>query len=100
MAYHWTDNAAEIEALAKQADAIEVAGCADYGDVIERCDGEPADFYSVYFHFTPKWDNDPNGLQGAMCIADRDTVGEARALAVVLGAQYLLPVNDYAGAGV
>lgn len=94
--YHWTEEATEIATLAKRADAIEIAGCTDDGDTTERVsDGDGADFWSVYFHFTPEWQGDPNGLAGAMCIADRDTLEEARAYAAELSALYSLPVGEY-----
>lgn len=97
--YHWTDDAAEIAELGAKADAIEVAGCRDLGDGAERCDGEPgADMWSVYFHFSPEWSNDPNELLGALCIADRDSVQEARDFAAGLAALWGIPVHDYAGA--
>ena len=70
--YHWTEESAEIEVLAKQADAIEIAGCTDDGDITERVsDGVGADFWSVYFHFTPEWPADPNGLAAAKALAEK-----------------------------
>lgn len=94
--YHWTEESAEIEALAKQADAIEIAGCTDDGDSTERVsNGEGAHFWSVYFHFTPEWPHDPNNLVGAMCIADRDTLEQARAYAAELSAAHGLSVKEF-----
>lgn len=96
--YHWTEESAEIERLGAMADAVEVAGCRSLDGVdIERCDSEQADLFSVYFHFTPEWENDPNDLAGAMCVADRNTLEEARAFAANLAARFGLPVNDFAG---
>lgn len=94
--YNWTETAAEIAKLAVGADAIELAGCRDVGDFVERCDNEQADFFSVYFHFSPEWENDPNQMRGAMIIADRDTLAEARAFADEQAARWSLPVNDFA----
>lgn len=94
--YDWTEEGAEIARLASQADAIEIAGCTDDGDTTERVsDGVGADFWSVYFHFTPEWPADPNGLAGAMCIADRDTLEQARAYAAKLSAAHGLTVTEY-----
>ncbi|KPL67385.1 hypothetical protein SZ64_04260 [Erythrobacter sp. SG61-1L] len=93
MPYNWTEEEAEIARLGAIADAIEVAGCRDLGDGVERCDGEPGDMWSVYFHFTPEWANDPNELRGAMCIADRNTLKEAESYAAQLAARFTLPVN-------
>lgn len=94
--YHWTEDAAEIASLAPMADAIEVAGCVDAGDCVERCDGEESDMFSVYLHFTPEWPSDPNGLAGALCIADRNTLAEALAFAAELSAAYGLAINNFA----
>lgn len=96
MSYHWTEETADIAALGATADAIEVAGCRDLGDSIERCDGESADLFSVYFHFSPEWSADPNELRGALCIADRDQVDEARAFASELAQRFDLAIHDYA----
>ncbi|QZP06770.1 hypothetical protein [Caenibius sp. WL] len=96
MSYNWTETDGEIATLALTADALEIAGCRDLGDFTERCDGERADMFSVYFHFTPI---SPNDLQGAVCIADRDTLDEARALARELAERHELPVHDFARAG-
>lgn len=95
MAYHWTENADEIVTLAPLADALEIAPCRDLGDCVERCDGDSqdADMWSIYFHFTPIWKADPNDLQSAPCIADRDTREEAEAFAEELGAKLKLPIN-------
>lgn len=96
--FNWTDTAAEIAQLAASADAIELAGCREVADMVERCDDQAADFYSVYFHFTPEWDNDPNGMRGMMCVADRGTLAEARAFADEQAARWSLPINDFASA--
>lgn len=94
--YEWTEESAELARLASQADAIEIAGCTDDGDATERVsDGVGADFWSVYFHFTPEWPADPNELAGAMCIADRDTLEQARTYAAELSAAHGLPIGEY-----
>lgn len=96
MSYHWTETADEIASLGPKADALELAGCRDLGDAVERCDDEAANFYSVYFHFPHHWENDPNGLAGAICIADRDTLEDAKAYADELASRYGLKVNNFA----
>ena len=96
----WTETDDEIASLASKADAVEVAACIDEGSAIERtCSADPADLCSVYLHFTPEWTGDPNGLGGAICIADRDTLAQARAFALEVATRGRtggpLPVNDY-----
>lgn len=96
MSHHWTESADEIDSLAKRADAIEWSGCMISGGDVERCDnGESPDFFSVFLHFTPQWDRDPNALAGALCIADRDTMTDALAFADDLAKRYGLPIYDY-----
>ena len=95
-AYHWTESKAEIARLIGLADALEIAPCRDCGSgEIERCDGDKADLFSVYFHFTPDWDGDPNELAGALCIADRATLAEAQNFADALSQRSGLPINDF-----
>ena len=103
MSYAWTDDACEIDALLPLADAIEIAGCTDDGTNVERInDATMANFFAVYLHFTPGWDRDPTGAAGAICIADRDTLAEARqfagSLAMVARAATPLTINDFTGA--
>ncbi|WP_417615258.1 hypothetical protein [Parasphingorhabdus sp.] len=93
--HHWTDTAANIDRVARLADKIEIEACCDADGVIERCDPEQAELYSVYFHYAPH--GEPDALQGVECIADRGSEGEARALAVTLSAQFGLPVYGVAG---
>lgn len=100
MSYAWTDDACEIDALLPLADAIEIAGCIDDGTNVERInDATMANFFAVYLHFTPDWDRDPTG---AICIADRDTLAEARqfagSLAKAARAETPLTINDFTGA--
>ncbi|MES2903305.1 MAG: hypothetical protein V4696_03890 [Pseudomonadota bacterium] len=81
------------------ADALEIAGCVDLGDCVERVaemgersgervDDQPgATFWSVYI-----WREG----QGADCIADRSTAEEARAFAAKIAAERKLPIHDWA----
>jgi hypothetical protein len=99
MTYRWTDRATAIAEIARRSDGIEIAACRDLGEATERLDPhdpEPADFYSVYLHFDPEWDDDPNGLRGAVCIADRQTLREALDFAEDLAARWSLPVTNFA----
>lgn len=97
--YKWTDTDAEIARLAGYGpDGLELAGCREVGDGVERCDDEQADFYSAYFHFTPQPEADQSAHRGAFCIADRDTLDEARAFAEEQAARWSLPVNDFVSA--
>lgn len=74
MSYHW--DAEEIDWAG--VDALEIAGCADLGDAVERVeDADEADLFSVYVH---------RPGEGAECIADRDTLEAAVALAERLAA--------------
>lgn len=93
--HHWTEEAGELERLGHLADAIELAGCVDLGDAVERCDGGGADLWSVYFHFPAPPGPDPDALRGVLCIADRDTIKEARAYGQELAARFALPVHDF-----
>lgn len=96
ISYRWTTEEAEIAELGKTADAIEIAPCSDLGDSVERCDGGggPVHMWSVYYHFSPEWKDDPNELRGAFCIADRDTLEEAEAFARELSERFGgLPIN-------
>ncbi|WP_147395499.1 hypothetical protein [Altericroceibacterium spongiae] len=90
---NWTETDAELTYLGKLADAIEVAGCVQFDDCVERVDNKDAQFYSVYFHYTPEWPGDPTGLAGAMCIADRNTLYEAKSFAQELANHFELPIN-------
>lgn len=96
MSYHWTLEVAEIAEQVQHSDSIEIAACVNVGDDIERTTDGPADFYSVYLQSDPKWHDDPSGNEGAFCIADRDTLDEARAFAAELAARWSLPINDFA----
>lgn len=95
--YHWTDTPGEIARLGALADAVELSGCADLGDAVERCDGAAgADLWSVYYHFpAPPDDAPPDALRGALCIADRDTPADARAFADELAKRFNIPVHDF-----
>ena len=96
--YYWTDQRIDW----KGVDCIEVAGCIDLGDSIERAmgqadgereDGHPSpDFYSVYIHKPHDW---PGWEGGVQCIADRNTHREAIGLARTFGRLYSVPVSDY-----
>lgn len=86
--YNWTAPLHDIEAEARVADALELAGVSDLdGEAMERInDAEHADFFSVYFHLI---------AGGASCIADRPTYEEARTFAEELSRKFDFPLNDY-----
>lgn len=96
-ANHWTEEPAQIEALAKLADAIELAPCRTDGADTEQCSAEQAQFFSVYLHFSPDNDSDPNTMRGSLCIADRPNIEDAREWATKLAENTDLPINDFTG---
>ena len=78
----WTDTTFDPAGV----DAVEIAGCIDLGDAIERVDsGDGATLFSVYVHRTG---------QGAECVADRNTAEEARAYGERLAGRLGVPVVD------
>ncbi|AMB85583.1 hypothetical protein AWM79_09850 [Pseudomonas agarici] len=68
-------------------------GCREVEGAVEHCDDGVGDFYSVYLHFDPEWQDDPIGLHGVTCIADCPTFREALDFAEEQAARWLFSIK-------
>lgn len=95
MSYHWTNDETETLHVANEAGWIELAGVIDDGADCERVPFDQAHFFSVYVGGTDRWEEDPTGLYGALCVANRDTLPEARAYAESLASRFALEIREF-----